>query len=314
MSIFGIVVMVIVVLVVLLLVASSLYFYRVGVYRQPKAFLIDNPDLQQIETSDLPIEDVAWVERQPFERIEMKSWDGLLLRAFYLPAPQPTTRTVVLAHGYTGSSKLNMGPFAQMYHEQFGYNVLMPDARGHGESEGNYIGFGWHERLDYVKWIHLLTQRLGEEIQVVLHGVSMGGATVLMTSGEPLPTQVKAVVADCAYTSAYDILAYQGKRMYHVPAFPFVALTSLVCKLRSGFFFQEASALKQVQQTRLPILFIHGAEDTFVPTAMVHQLHAACPTPKEMYVVPNAGHGLAYDTDPATYTNRCEQFLARFIA
>ncbi|GLV55455.1 alpha/beta hydrolase [Dictyobacter sp. S3.2.2.5] len=313
MSIFGIVVLVIVVLVVLVLVASSLYFYRVGVYRQPKAFLIDNPDLQPIEASDLPIEDVAWVERQPFERIEMKSWDGLLLRAFYLPAPQATTKTVVLAHGYTGSSKLNMGPFAQMYHERFGYNVLMPDARGHGESEGNYIGFGWHERLDYVKWIHLLTQRLGEEIQVVLHGVSMGGATVLMTSGEPLPTQVKAVVADCAYTSAYDILAYQGKRMYHIPAFPFVDLTSLVCKLRSGFFFQEASALKQVQKTSLPILFIHGEEDTFVPTAMVHQLYAACPTYKELYVVPNAGHGLAYDTDPATYTRRCQQFLSRFI-
>ncbi|GCE24154.1 hypothetical protein KDK_79540 [Dictyobacter kobayashii] len=174
MSIVGIVLLVIVVLVVLILVASSLYFYRVAVYRQPKAFLVDNPDLQQVLTSDLPIADVPWVEQQPFELVEMKSADGLLLRGFYLPAPQPTTKTVVLAHGYTGSAKLNMGPFAQMYHEQFGYNVLMPDARGHGESEGNYIGFGWHERLDYVKWIHLLVQRLGEDAQIVLHGISMG--------------------------------------------------------------------------------------------------------------------------------------------
>lgn len=312
MSILGIVVVVIAV-VVLVLVVSSLYFYRVAVYRQPKAFLVDNPDLQQVLTSGLPIADVPWVEQQPFERIEMKSWDGLLLRGFYLPAPQPTTKTVVLAHGYTGSSKLNMGPFAQVYHEQFGYNVLMPDARGHGESEGNYIGFGWHERLDYVKWIHLLMQRLGEDVQVVLHGISMGGATVLMTSGEPLPTQVKAVVADCAYTSAYDILAYQGKRMYHLPAFPFVTLTSLVCKLRSGFFFEEASALKQVQKTNLPVLFIHGEEDTFVPTSMVHQLYASCPGHKELFVVPDAGHGLAFNVDPAAYARRSEQFLSRFI-
>ncbi|GHO88835.1 alpha/beta hydrolase [Dictyobacter formicarum] len=313
MSIFGIVVLVIVVLVVLVLVASSLYFYRVAVYRQPKAFLVDNPDLQQILTSDLPIADVPWVEQQPFECIEMKSWDGLLLRGFYLPAPQPTTKTVVLAHGYTGSAKLNMGPFAQMYHEQLGYNVLMPDARGHGESEGNYIGFGWHERLDYVKWIHLLMQRLGEDVQIVLHGISMGGATVLMTSGESLPEQVKAVVADCAYTSAYEILAYQGKRMYHLPACPFVTMTSLVCKLRSGFFFEEASALKQVQKTDLPILFIHGEEDTFVPTAMVHQLYAACPGYKEIFLVPEAGHGLAFNVDPDAYACRSEQFLSRFI-
>nr|WP_218032255.1 alpha/beta hydrolase [Dictyobacter kobayashii] len=134
-----------------------------------------------------------------------------------------------------------------------------------------------------------------------------------MTSGEPLPMQVKAIIADCAYSSAFEILAYQGKRMYHLPAFPFVTLTSLVCKLRSGFFFEEASALKQVKKTTLPILFIHGEEDTFVPTAMVHHLYEACPTYKESFLVPDAGHGLAFTVDPDGYARHTEDFLARFV-
>lgn len=307
------IVFLIIVLVIVLLTAASIYFYRLVIYRQPKTFLLNNPDLEQDGGTDLPVQDVPWVESQPFERIEMKSSDGLLLRGFYLPAPRPTTRTAIVAHGYSCSSKLNMGPFAQMYHEEFGYNVLMPDARGHGESEGNYIGFGWHERLDYLKWIHLMMQRVGEDCEIVLHGVSMGAATVLMTSGEVLPPQVKSVVADCAYTSANDILAYQGKRMYHLPAFPIIPATSLVCKLCAGYFFGEASTLKQIEKAQLPVLFIHGEEDTFVPTEMAGRLYAACPTPKELIMIPQAGHGISFNVDPAAYAGHVGQFLNKTI-
>ncbi|GER90458.1 alpha/beta hydrolase [Dictyobacter vulcani] len=313
MPIISIVLLIIVLVIVLSLVAASLYFYRLVIYRQPKTFLLDNPDLKQDGGTDLPVQDVPWVESQPFECIEMKSVDGLLLRGFYLPAPTPTTKTVIVAHGYNCSSKLNMGPFAQMYHEELGYNVLMPDARGHGESEGNYIGFGWHERLDYLKWIHLLIQRVGEDCEIALHGVSMGAATVLMTSGESLPAHVKCVVADCAYTSANDILAYQGKRIYHLPAFPIIPATSLVCKLRAGYFFGEASTLKQVEKTQVPVLFIHGEEDTFVPTEMADRLHAACPTTKELILVPDAGHGISFNVDPAAYAGHVGKFLNKII-
>ncbi|GCE31504.1 alpha/beta hydrolase [Dictyobacter alpinus] len=310
---FGIVLLIIVCVILLLLTIASFYFYRVAIYRQPKTFLVDNPDLAQGSAPDLPVQDVPWVESQPFERIEMKSGDGLLLCGFYLPAPSPTTKTVIIAHGYSGSAKLNMGPFAQMYHEEFGYNVLMPDARGHGESEGNYIGFGWHERLDYLKWIHLLIQRLGEDCEIALHGVSMGAATVVMTGGEPLPPQVKCVISDCAYTSVMDILSYQGKRMYHLPPFPIIYTTSLVCKLRAGYSFSEASSLKQIMKTKLPVYFIHGEEDTFVPTDMAHRLYAACPTYKELTMVPQAGHGISFNVDPAAYARYVEQFLVKFI-
>lgn len=301
-------------LLVLLLLVVSLYFYNVAIARRPKEFLATSPDLTTDQFTELATFDTAWLERHTFEEVEMKSQDGLLLRAYYLAAPQPTTRTALLAHGYTGSAKTDMGAFAKMYHEVFGYNVLMPDDRGHGASEGTYIGFGWPDRLDYLKWLHWLLQKVGPEAQIVLHGISMGGATVLMTSGEQLPEQVRCVVSDCAYTSVKDILSYQVRRLYKLHPFPLIYLVSLVCKIRAGYFFGEASALRQVSKTSKPVLFIHGAEDTFVPLSMLEPLYQACPTYKEKLIVPKAGHGLAYSADVSGYRKKVGAFVQQFIS
>ena len=313
MSILAIILLCLLLFLFLLLLVASLYFYTVAIARRPKEFLSNSPDLTTEQPPELATFDISWLDRHPFEDVEMKSYDGLLLRAYFLAAPTPTTRTVLLAHGYSGSAKHDMGAFAKLYHEVFGYNVLMPDDRGHGESEGNSIGFGWLDRLDYLKWIHYLLQRIGEDAQIVLHGVSMGGATVLMTSGEALPEQVKCIVSDCAYTSVKDILAHQAKRLYKLPPFPLVYLVSLVCKIRAGYFFGEASALLQVSKTNKPIFFIHGAEDTFVPVAMLEPLYEACPTYKEKWIVPHAGHGLAYSADVAGYRKSVGEFVQKFI-
>ncbi|WP_312880252.1 alpha/beta hydrolase [Paenibacillus phytorum] len=183
----------------------------------------------------------------------------------HLAADRSTDRTVILAHGYAGQA-MQMGKLAQMYKDTLGFNVLIPDARGHGRSEGHYIGFGWPERKDYVQWIDKVIEHMGEQSKIVLHGVSMGGATVMMTSGEALPPNVKAIVEDCGYTTAKDQLAYQLKRMYRLPIFPLLHLTSLLTKLRAGYFFGEASALDQLQKSKTPMLFIHGDADLFVPT------------------------------------------------
>ncbi len=296
-----------------ILVVSSFYFYHVGFVRQEKTFLIDNPDLEMAQSTDAPVLETAWVDRQPFEDIEILSYDGLRLRGYYLPAKQPARKTVILAHGYGGTAKTNMGSLAQLYHETFGFNVLMPDNRGHGESEGGYIGFGWHDRLDYIKWISFSRQRTGEDAQIVLHGISMGGATVLMTAGEQLPDEVKCIIADCAYTSAFDILAYQSKRMYKVSLAFLIPLVSVVCKLHAGYFIGEASVLKQVEKMTKPVLFIHGGNDTFVPTAMVYQLYAACKGEKELFIVPAAGHAMAYVEDKEGYARRTRAFLEKYM-
>jgi fermentation-respiration switch protein FrsA (DUF1100 family) len=313
------------------LVAGSFYFYNVAIKRSKKEFLMNNKDLEQIQnnkednnyinklelTEDsqptpAEKEGVEWVESQKYETWNLITEDGLKLTAYYIAAKVETNKTVILAHGYTSRGK-DMGSFAKFYYEKLDYNVLMPDDRGHGNSEGNYIGFGWPDRKDYVNWIRMIVDKVGVNAQIVLHGISMGGATVMMVSGEALPKQVKAIVEDCGYTSVYDELQYQLKRMYHLPSFPILHATSLLSKIRAGYYFKEATALNQVQKNKLPMLFIHGDEDTFVPTEMVWKLYDACTSDKDIYIVKGAGHGMAYGTDKLVYEQKVTDFLSSFI-
>ncbi|QJC51612.1 alpha/beta hydrolase [Paenibacillus albicereus] len=295
-----------------LLLAVTVYFYRMAIHRSPKTYLEGDPDLPQLPEPEAgegsTADHQAWLRERAPEDAELLSQDGLKLRAIWLPAPGGSARTAILAHGYSGEAK-QMAGFARFYAEELGWNVLMPDARGHGRSGGSYIGFGWPERKDYLGWIRWVSERVGTGSEIVLHGISMGGATVCMTAGEALPPQVKAIVADCPYTSVKDELTFQLKRMYKLPPFPFLPLTSGLTKLLAGYSFGEASALKQVRQAKVPMLFIHGGADTFVPTWMGVKLHEACPQPKELLVVPGAEHGAARQKAPEKYDAAVRGFL-----
>ncbi|CAH0344204.1 alpha/beta hydrolase [Bacillus sp. CECT 9360] len=199
---------VILALILIVDIAASFYFYNIAVARSSKDFLEGNPDLEVSSEMTTTYEGREWIGKTAFEDVTITSGDDLKLKGYYLEAKQPTLKTVIIAHGYSGKAK-DMGTYAKFYHEKLGFNVLLPDARGHGEREGDYIGFGWDERKDYLQWIDYVLKLNGEQSDIILHGVSMGGATVLMTSGEELPDQIKAIVSDCAYTSAEDVLSYQ---------------------------------------------------------------------------------------------------------
>ncbi|MFE0559054.1 alpha/beta hydrolase [Paenibacillus sp. NPDC058910] len=303
----------IIALLVVIIVAASFYFYNVAIARADKGFLNGNPDLEANSNIDNPFADSKeWWAQQSLEEWNLTSDDGLKLHAYYLPAKISTGKTVIIAHGYSGHSE-QMSEFAQWYHEDLGYNVLLPDARGHGRSEGDYIGFGWPERKDYLKWIDQVIGHTGEDAQVVLHGVSMGGATVMMTSGEALPPQEKAIVEDCGYTSVTDELTYQLKRLYKLPSFPLLQSTSLLTKIRAGYSFGEASALEQVKKSKTPTLFIHGGGDLFVPTEMVYELYENGPEQKKLFIVPEAGHGMARQFDPEGYDREVTEFIGTYV-
>jgi fermentation-respiration switch protein FrsA (DUF1100 family) len=294
-------------------IAGSFYFYRMAIARSKKQFLSNNKDLQAATPVPKLDDPRAWLEKQQLKNIELQSWDGLKLQGYYLEAEKPSKKTAILAHGYSSKGK-DMAAFARFYRDTLGYNVLMPDDRGHGQSEGDYIGFGWMDRKDYVKWINYVINTLNKDSEIILHGISMGGATVLMTSGEELPSNVKAIVSDCAYTSALDQLSYQLSRMYRLPSFPVLQSTSLLTKIKAGYFFGEASAVKQVSKTKLPILFIHGDEDKFVPYEMVNTLYEACNSEKDIFIVPKAGHGTAYNFDKAGYERKVTGFLEKYVS
>ena len=296
-------------------VVASFYFYNLAISRGPKKFLNGNPDLTvSAEAMDVFLDGDwrDWVANQTFEEVELTSYDGLNLKGYFLPAKEPSHKLVVLAHGYLGHAK-DMGLYAQYYFEEMGYNVFTADLRGHGNSEGDYIGFGWHDRLDYVEWIDLMIEKLGPDTEIVLHGLSMGATTVLMTSGEDLPGNVRAVIADSPYTSVHDMFAYQMKKMYNIPSFPILNSTSLVSQFKAGYSFKEASALPQVEKTRLPILYIHGNEDTFVPTDLTHELYDHTSSEKDLFIVDGASYGEGFVLEKEAYINHMENFLTKYM-
>jgi fermentation-respiration switch protein FrsA (DUF1100 family) len=229
-----------------------------------------------------------------------------------LPSREVSDKIAIIVHGYSSWSG-SMAAFAQYYLENLGYSVLMPDLRGHGKSEGNYIGFGWHDRKDMLQWINLMIEKHGSSCQIVLHGISMGAATVLMTSGQELPDNVKCIISDCAYSSVEGILGYQLKRMFRLPYFPLLNVTSLISSLRAGYFFSEASSVNQVKKSKLPIFFIHGSEDKFVPTEMVYELYDAAASAKELLVVEGAAHGMSFWQDLEAYKAKVEEFLEKYM-
>lgn len=300
-------------------ISTSFFFYHLSITRTKKDFLAQNVDLKKsisvnataITNTDFE-SGIGWFNQQPYEEVEIISEDNLKLKGYYLKAKTPTSKTAILAHGYSSQGTF-MSSYAKLYYENFGYNVLLPDSRGHGKSEGDYIGFGWIDRRDYLKWIDFVINKDGQNSQIVIHGVSMGGATVLMTSGEDLPTNVKALVSDCAYTSVKDELTYQLKRMYNLPPFPILNSTSILTKIRAGYFFGEASALDQVKKSKTPILFVHGDADRFVPLYMANQLYEACNSEKDLLIVPNAGHGESYNTDTDGYKNEVYEFIGKYV-
>ncbi|SHG70095.1 alpha/beta hydrolase [Ornithinibacillus halophilus] len=299
----------IIVLIVIDIVAG-VFFYNLAIQRGQKDFLNDNADLEVSAEAMNTFTKGGWrqwVREQDFEELEVTSFDDLKLQGYLLEAEKPTNKLVIMAHGYLGNGS-QMGLYGQYYYEELGYHFFTADARGHGSSEGDYYGFGWHDRLDYLKWIDLLINKLGPDTEIVLHGLSMGAATVLMTSGEELPENVKVVVADSPYTSVKDLFSYQITRMFHLPPFPVLDTTSLVSKIRAGYSFTEATALEQVKQVDLPILYIHGDADTFVPTEMTTELYENTPN-AEMVTFENANHGEAFAISEEKYIEVLTTFL-----
>lgn len=262
--------------------------------------------------ADLYYQYVDWFHQMPSEEWYLNRNDpDKRMVATYIPAEGISKKTVIIAHGYKGNRE-TMANYAKMFHEM-GFNVLTPDDRGHGESAGKYISFGWLDRLDYLKWIDQVIDHVGEDGKILLFGVSMGGATVEMLSGERLPTQVKAIIADCGYSSIKEELTYLLKKQYHLPEYPVEPMVSEINKRAAGFGLNSASSVKQLAKNKRPILFIHGGKDTYVPAHMAYENYQATHAPKQIWIVPNATHAESFWYDPVAYKRRVQEFLRTYF-
>ena len=272
----------------------------------------------QVQTSDIKVnrqlslnETDEWLQTVNSQKISVMTDDGYKLIAKEFFVEEDSHKWLLLLHGYTGW-KEEMYPFAYWYNTQ-GYHVIAPDLRCQGESEGDFIGMGWTDHYDCNLWIdYILSQ--DPEAEIVLHGQSMGAATALMMTGEEnLSENVVAVVSDCAYTDAYSMFGEKVSEWFYLPAFPLVDTACLVLRARGGYNLKDASAIEAVQKSRVPTLFIHGADDAMISVQMTKDLYEAASCRKELLIVEGAGHAQSQDKDPDAYYNTIKVFLKENI-
>ncbi|WP_300954452.1 alpha/beta hydrolase, partial [uncultured Clostridium sp.] len=245
-----------------------------------------------------------------FEDLFIKSKDNLKLHNYLIKNKNTSDKWVIIIHGYN-SKGLYMASYAQNFYNM-GYNIIIPDLRGHGKSEGNYIGMGWHERYDILDLANYIANTYNNS-QIVLFGVSMGAATVMSASGEILPKNVKSIIEDCGYTSTWNQFSYQLKSLFKLPSFPMMHIASIICKLKSGYFISESSPIKQIKKSITPTLFIHGDKDDFVPFFMLDELYNSSPVEKEKLIINDAAHAKASYVNPKLYWSTIENFLNKYI-
>ena len=257
----------------------------------------------------------AWYDGLKAQGILQDIWttspEGYKLHACLVPAKDPKTAqgTAIVVHGY-GDNHFVFLYLVRMYRDEFNYNVVFPDLQYHGYSEGDEIQMGWKDRLDVEKWIKLAHAAFDDDF-MVLHGVSMGAATVMMASGDPLPDYVKCFVEDCGYSSV--VVQFNNNRKQSFAFIPPDVLqsASLVTRSRYGWGFWEASSVKQLAKSTQPMLFIHGDADDFVPfNNLQKNFDAKQMGYKEMYVCPGAVHANSFQKDPAKYKQTVANFLA----
>lgn len=291
------------------LVAAS--YLALGNYFYKYALKANREQKEEKPDKSKKVVDPFMVENPPEERyLISKDAHALKLHASVYPNPKGGHKWVVAVHGYTGHNR-EMTQWVRGFFEK-GFHVLAPDLRGHGLSEGEYIGMGWDDRLDILSWIEVIISE-DPEAEIILFGLSMGGATVMMLAGEKLPDNVIVIVEDCGFTSARSVLTHQLKEQFKLPAFPVIQAANTVTKIRAGYRLFEASAVNQVAKATVPILFIHGEADTFVPYRMVEELYAAANVEKKRLVIPGAEHAEAVNVDPERYWSTIWNFVGRFV-
>ena len=244
---------------------------------------------------------VEYMKTLPHEDVYIRSEDGLKLHATLFPAEGQTKNFVIGIHGFQSHAWNEFAPHIA-YYRSIGFSMLLPDDRAHGESEGRYVTMGVKDRRDCISWARYLVKRFGADTRILLHGVSMGGATVLSASGEQdLPKQVFGTISDCGFSSMKESFSCQIQSLYHIPpAFP-VRVCQWYAKHKAGFDFMEARPIDQVRHAQVPILFVQGTEDCMVPKFMAEKLYEACSSEKLLLEVEHANHAESIAVDPDRY-------------
>ena len=303
-----------VILTIILLIpaaaAASYFCYRLAfsVPEQIREALFEMPDTEQYAPYSAEARQmISDALEIPYKEAVVTSYDGLRLfgKCYIASADAPW---LIMLHGYRSGAERDFCGGLKFGIDS-GFNVLLVDQRAHGKSEGKCLTFGIKERYDCLTWINYVISQAGGSCKIALYGMSMGAATVLMAAGSGLPKNVACIVADCGYTSPKAIIKKVIREMNY-PVFPTYALVRLGGMLFGGFDIEEYSAVQAMEKCDIPVLFIHGDDDRFVPCDMSRENHRHCRAEgKKLLIVPNAGHGMSYMSDKRAYLGTVSEFL-----
>lgn len=232
----------------------------------------------------------------------INSFDNLKLHGLFIN--NNTNKTIICVHGYKAKDGLYDFGMSAKFLNSLGYNLLFVDNRAHGLSQGKYIGFGVLDSIDVNSWVDYLVTNMNQET-IILYGMSMGAATVLNTDSSP----IKAIIADCGFASGYDEVAYQIKKMYHLPSFPLVPISNILLKLLAKYSLKDKEAYKSIKNYHNNLLIIHGGKDHFVPTGDAYKIFDNATCHKKILIVPGASHAKSYLKDSKLYEQTFKEFL-----
>lgn len=248
----------------------------------------------------------AALEKQECETIDIVAHDGVRLIGHWRTPAHPK-RVIIAMHGWRSSWSQDFGMIADFWYNS-GCAVLYAEQRGQGKSGGDYMGFGLLERYDCRDWAAYINERLSGTLPVYLAGISMGATTVMMATGLALPDTVRGVLADCGFTSPSAIWRHVAEQNLHLPYVLYGAVASELCKRKIQFKSDDYTCVDALRKNHIPVLFIHGTDDKFVPVEMTYENYKACAADKQLFVVPGADHGLSYLVDREGYENAVNAF------
>ncbi|MBR1711045.1 MAG: alpha/beta hydrolase [Clostridia bacterium] len=286
------------VVIVLLLVGFYFAQYSMTGYRQT----LEEARAWQEQHCDL-----SWYDTLEKNEYTVTSYDGYVLHAEFLKNPEDTDRYILISHGYT-DNRFGAYKYASMYLNQ-GFNVIAYDLRGHGLNEPTFCTYSVRERKDLSCMIMDSRTRYPDAKLFGIHGESLGAATSIAVLDER--PEIDFVVADCGFSEIASVLR-QGIKSSHLPTF-LVDVASLCAKIRYGYSYGEMQPIQSLRENRIPILFIHGAEDTFILPEHSERMKEATKGYAELHLIPGAGHAESILTDPEAYSKYVADFLLSHV-
>lgn len=308
---YPIILIIIAILVIVFFLATGLYIFKSTVTRELHD--IEKSYTRYVENN---LFDEALYNSASKEDITLKSFDGLNLTSTLIMNENPTNKFIVLVHGvsicYVGSLK-----YFDIFYKN-GFNVLIVNQRRHGKSEGKYSTYGFYEKYDVNMWIEYLKSRFGNDIILGLHGESMGAGTVMETI--PLNDSIKFVIEDCGYSNFHELIGFQithayKNRLVRKILRPSLIFANFFMKTKAKFSMKKIVPIDIVSSTSLPMMFIHGKEDYFVPWYMAVDLYKAKTKGyKELYLVEGAKHAEALEVNKILYEKKIMTFIEKALS